>query len=687
MTRRRGVLASCLALGVVAWGGHLSAQCPDGSAPPCASVRPTAARVPIDSDAVAILPFSVRGPSADVEWLGEGMVDLLNIALDGVAEWRVIHPRSSVRNPGAVRDVAQAARAARDMGASTMILGQAIAVGGELRLRAELYDAVRGVRLSAVVAQGRLSEPGPAVDSLALGLARQRLVVRPGGVRRSLEEYSTSSVPALQAYLAAERLARRGAWRVAADTLWRALAYDSTFGLAYYALYRAAFYGNAPNAGDQVALIQHGLRFLHRLPPRQRDLFLQMDAFHQGRRADALRRSDELVTRYPDDAEAALQAGEVYFHNGLLVGEPPERALAAFERALSLDPELLGPHQHVIELAVMLGDSTRAWATWRRTPPHTPRYDMYRGVEFALRTTLRAEDPAALVDDLPPGEFAGTLGWAFTETLRMLDREPARGVAIADSFTALAVARARTRAERVAPLLRRHSLRLALGRHRDARALLAEAVALDPGAPAVLASRAMHALVTGTDIGDGRAAAWQLLAADTVTLQAPALIGWGAVVDGDAGLLDSALAETERRRAWRPAFASALAAGLRGLAALRAGDSLAARRLLTEAAEVRLATGTQWFPDVQFQVELARLEWRAGDLAAAWRRLYDAFLLYGLPWRADAEELRGRIAEQRGDTTSAVRAYRSFVDLWQDADPELQPRVTAARAALARLEP
>jgi tetratricopeptide (TPR) repeat protein len=379
------------------------------------------------------------------------MVDLLNIALDGVAEWRVIHPRSSVRNPGAVRDVAQAARAARDMGASTMILGQAIAVGGELRLRAELYDAVRGVRLSAVVAQGRLSEPGPAVDSLALGLARQRLLVRPGAVRRSLEDYSTSSVPALQAYLAAERLARRGAWRAAADTLWRAVAYDSTFGLAYYALYRAAFYGDAPNAGDQVDLIRRGMQYVHRLPPRQRDLFLQMDAFHQGRRAESLRRADELGQRYPDDAEAALQEGEAYFHNGLLVGEPPQRALEAFQRALRLDPGLLGPHQHVIELAVMIGDTALAWETFRRTPPSTPRFDVYHAVEFALRAALRGEDPATLAAGIPPAELAGTLGWTFSEVLRMLDREPARAVALADSFTALAAARVRTRAERLTP--------------------------------------------------------------------------------------------------------------------------------------------------------------------------------------------------------------------------------------------
>ena len=38
--------------------------------------------------------------------------------------------------------------------------------------------------------------------------------------------------------------------------------------------------------------------------------------------------------------------------------------------------------------------------------------------------------------------------------------------------------------------------------------------------------------------------------------------------------------------------------------------------------------------------------------------------------------------ERRGDIDAAARNYARFVELWQDADPELQPRVRAARARL-----
>ncbi len=38
--------------------------------------------------------------------------------------------------------------------------------------------------------------------------------------------------------------------------------------------------------------------------------------------------------------------------------------------------------------------------------------------------------------------------------------------------------------------------------------------------------------------------------------------------------------------------------------------------------------------------------------------------------------------EQRGHTERAIYYYRKLVDLWKDADPELQPQVEAARRTI-----
>ena len=69
---------------------------------------------------------------------------------------------------------------------------------------------------------------------------------------------------------------------------------------------------------------------------------------------------------------------------------------------------------------------------------------------------------------------------------------------------------------------------------------------------------------------------------------------------------------------------------------------------------------------------------------------YEAYL--GTPFNhrffVDSERLAatherlGQLFDERGDTEAAAVHYARFVELWEDADPELQPRVAAARSRL-----
>ncbi len=45
----------------------------------------------------------------------------------------------------------------------------------------------------------------------------------------------------------------------------------------------------------------------------------------------------------------------------------------------------------------------------------------------------------------------------------------------------------------------------------------------------------------------------------------------------------------------------------------------------------------------------------------------------------------GELYEARGDRGHALARYRGFVELWKNADPELQPAVTDVRRHIARL--
>jgi len=50
-------------------------------------------------------------------------------------------------------------------------------------------------------------------------------------------------------------------------------------------------------------------------------------------------------------------------------------------------------------------------------------------------------------------------------------------------------------------------------------------------------------------------------------------------------------------------------------------------------------------------------------------------------------ERLGQLYEARGNTEKAAEHNRAFIELWKNADAELQPRVAQARRGLAKLTP
>lgn len=670
--------------------GRLAAQCPDGSPPPCRR-PPVTARAATDPNALAILPFRVSGPP-EAQYLGEGMLDLMSVALDGFAGWRVIQPRALLRQIGSeteTLDIPRAARLARAAGAAQFILGSVVTLGPELRVQAELYESVRGRQVASVRARGTLALPGPVADTVAGGLARQRLARYPGVARRPLAEYTTTSPRALEAYLVGEQLARRARWPEAAESLMAAIARDSTFALAYYGLYRTVSWGNAAPTFQTVggaataysidAVVQRALQHLDRAPPRQRKL---LEFIATTNRVESLRRADELTRDYPDDADAALERGDAYFHVGLQMGEPPQQSLASLQRAVALDPAVPEAYLHIVQLRCLMGDSTGAWQAFRPLQAAAPDWEATRALGAVMRAGFRGEDPAALF--IPDPTVAAMLG---RYSLLAFDATPARAVALADSFTARAAAPDRPPAERVSALLRRHVYRLAQGRYAAAWDLLRAAAVINPSGLPVLGATVLHHLVTGAHAAEAAEAARRLAStADSLPLWATAVLAWrlAAVGTPDSGI--TALPPLLANGPY-PQFRSALLDGLNGLLALRTGDSVAGRRGLAESnvTWIELRDIEEFFPNPYFALVTARLDRAAGEPDVAARRLYDTIGSIGIIWRAEAEELRGQIAEQRGDTAAAVRGYRSFIDLWKDADGDQQPRVTAARSALARL--
>jgi tetratricopeptide (TPR) repeat protein len=60
-------------------------------------------------------------------------------------------------------------------------------------------------------------------------------------------------------------------------------------------------------------------------------------------------------------------------------------------------------------------------------------------------------------------------------------------------------------------------------------------------------------------------------------------------------------------------------------------------------------------------------------------------VFYEVNWYPFALRRLGELYEARGDRDEAIASYQKFIDLWRDADAELQPQVEDARRRLAGL--
>lgn len=611
-----------------------------------------------------VVPFVVTGPPS-VQYLGESMAELLHMALDGVGGMRIEYAASTLRRLSALEqpgDAQAAAGVALELGAGRVIAGRVVAVGNELRLRADVFDAVRKRLLFSVEGRAEMSNVASAVDSLAARILARRLISSRERARLIAGEFAIKSPAALIAYLVARRHALRGERRVAADSLKTALRLDPDFGLAHLHLLRLenAQDGITGVAGGSQAILSGALARKERFSERVRRQLEIHDAFAQGERIRAMGLSEALADRFPDDPDVAFQRADLFFHFGLNLGEPHERAVAAFRRAMSFDdqdPELLN---HFPGILAAYGDTVSSR-------------------EVAQRCRALGLCPPALgqVDSLylPPRSHHLLATWP---------EDPARGLAATDSLAAIQTRPNRGRELRAQAYLLRSNV--ALARRQDALswALLDSARALGSDFPGY---RLVNHIVTGIPSSEGMPELLPFLGGGMVSLQ---VLAWWSAARGPADSAEAVFRRLENRPWPDSAMGAAVARGLRGFLALRQGDTNRARVLLVRARsnQMRRSVPNRFvLPSTFLALTLAEIDAARGDWSAARLHLADVYPLYEhVPFIGDAQELRAKVALALGDSTAAKAHLRNFIAVWEKADPVVQPRVEAARIMLARFE-
>jgi TolB-like protein/Tfp pilus assembly protein PilF len=313
------------------------------------------APTPTDPRSALVLPFTVHGGPA-VQYLGDGMMDLLTAKLDGVGGVHVVDPQSVhaallVPTDGAP-DLGTARTLAARFGSSSFVMGSVVEVGGRLQISAYLYGA-DGQELARAEGIAPLAELLSVVDDIA----RELLVGFLTGPEAELAQgaaLSTESLPALRAYLDGERAMREGDFATAHDAYASATVLDSTFALAFYRLSSAADW--LGRAEDAHAALRNAVRHRERLTGTDRLLVDARADFWLGDAAEAERRYRRLVTLRPTSVEGWYELAEVHFHGGPWMGRDMREAMPYFREVLRLMPTHASGMLHLARLAALQGD-------------------------------------------------------------------------------------------------------------------------------------------------------------------------------------------------------------------------------------------------------------------------------------------------------------------------------------------
>lgn len=626
--------------------------------------------VELPATLIAVLPFDYRG-SDELSYLSEGIVDLFSAKLNGAAELRTVHPRAVLSAAGLDDglNMEESSQLARRLGAGSFITGSVIEAAGRLEIRAVLRSGSDATEVSTRTTEQDVLE---ALDGLVRQLIRSRFHEASRQVER-LATVTTSSVPALKAFLKGQAAFRRGEAETAAAHFQKAISEDSTFALAHYRWSQSASW--FPRMRADFVEVRGSLsvahRHAHRLPKPLEQLVPSL-IYSQRRSydsAEAVLRP--LIRTHPNDPEAWYRLGEVLIHGASSRGRERTEAGYAFKRTVELDPQQALALLHLADIAAEEGDSAALDSIHARLEATVPE----RAVIVAAYRLMLRTDPAALdsltslAAALEP-EILTEIFWRSGAVIRnrtgmhalldaVLDEAP--GAEVAYQYSAFAKAGLAAAEGRPSAMIR---LLDESGGFEgdDIPSMLPEPTFLLvlpflPIEPEVLhaARSALHRRDSQTSlyyqgllslrIGDRQEAEAILeqLAAMGTPYFAPALAAHVAWSDGDA---ETTLAQ---------------------LARTRPSSLLPAEKYLR--AEALAATGR----------EQEAVEW-FGALPELSPTAAFEIALY-----PPAELRRGQLLEELGDQEGAKIHYGRFLNWWSDAEPELQPTVRGAREALQRL--
>jgi eukaryotic-like serine/threonine-protein kinase len=607
-----------------------------------------------------------RSPASD-STLGATVAEAIRTDLTQSANLSVM-TRAAVRDvmqlmqkdPGASMVYETAREVATREGAKALLDGAVDRVGTGYVVSARLVSAIDGGELATFRATA--ANDGELISALG-GLAkdiRETVGESLKTIRdtKALERVTTASLPALKKYVEGmyviEALDDRERGRA---MLYEAVSIDSTFAMAWRRI-AASYAGQGSGRAAQMTAIEKAYRYRDRLSDNER-LTTEAGYHSYGPSPDIERTvaAYEALLERDSLSSPALNNGGLRYR----LMRNYARSEELLRRAIAIPEPFGGSFTNLIETQVAQGNLAAAETTaaaFRRALPSSAAHwqaDANIAVGRMDVDSLAAMAKAKLADPKAASQrdFAALL-LGQVNAVRGKVREATRWIGESEAIQV-------QQSETKMPVLR-----------------------------ASLDSAWFRTFFLG-DAEGGREQVRRALARTPMESLPPSERLWSymlyiAHAAGDAGAAQTALQALERDM---PQMGVAQAAG--ALAEARGYAELAAGRGAAAIPHFREADRTFASCDRCAMINLARAFDLAGqrDSAIAYfQRFIDtphAYLFEDQDWLAGSYKRLGELYEAAGDLPKAATNLEKFVDLWKDADPELQPKVRDARERLTRI--
>jgi len=525
-------------------------------------------------------------------------------------------------------------------GSKVYIAGSIASLGSQYVLGLKAVNCLTGEVL--VQEQEQVARKEAVLDSLSKQASqlRRRLGESLASVQKfdvPLEQATTASLDALQAYSLGVKQKNGSHWSAAVPFFTRAIELDSKFAMAYAGLGSSYLYSGQTELGKENYTKAFALR--ERVTDRER--FHIEGVYHlqvTGELEKAAQVDEIWKSTYPQDATPNIFLNVIYEKLGQYDKEL-EEALEAFRK----DPTAI-TCWNLADTYLELGQLEGVQKVMSECQPHPIRHESFPLLSYQM--AFLRNDPTAMariVKDEPAGSYLeGDLWYAQSLTNAYHGR-----VKTAREFLLRAVDSARRRdSDSAAKYLVNAALWEAMfGNVNDARVLTAEGLSLD----------------TRADVTSSAALAYARLGDRG---QALALAG---------ELAREHLSDTVLNRRTLPMIHAVIET--------KQNDPSRAIEILQNVGPIELGDLQVVFTSGQAYLLLHR----GSEAAAEFQKILDRpGVVVNDPLGALAHLGIARAQALQGDTAKARIAYEDFFNLWQDADPDV-PILKQAKAEYAEL--